>query len=282
MVINNFPKKSNLRLLNFIIIYFLLGIFTLSLISKSGAQIVTEETPFQLPPRPRTPSFVRPPPPETPSVVPQPSPPAAPIPESPVQGEVPAEPPLPAAVAQPTVAPPLPQVVSGQGHNHGKLTLWVDPLMIRVRENEIFQQDIILDNPRGTSIEKIKIVLRYSTTYLEIIDAEPQSTGINIQSLITPEKNPGLQVVLNKVDTEKGNIHFLVKALTANSYVGGRIATITWKSKKRIFYTPVDFAFSTDPKLPGTEIRQMGIDLLGSNLIPTDGVITGGIAILPQ
>ncbi len=186
------------------------------------------------------------------------------------------------APAQPPVAPPAPQVVTGTGRNFGNITLRVDPLMIRAKEGDIIQQDIILDNPRGITIDEAEIVLKFSTKNLEVLDSNPTLSGINIKPVITPQKNPDLQIVLNQVDTTKGQIHFIVKSLSNNSYMGGKLATISWKAKKASFYTPITFVFPSDFKSPGTKVRRQGRDLLGADSGGSEGVITGGIAITPK
>jgi hypothetical protein len=187
----------------------------------------------------------------------------------------------PTPAAPPVVVPPTPQVVTGTGRNFGNITLRVDPLMIRTKEGDIVQQDIIIDNPRGLAIDEAEIVLKYSAKNLDVLDSDPTQPGINIKPFITPQKNPGLQIVLNQVDTTKGQIHFIIKSLSSNSYIGGKLATISWKAKKASFYTPITFVFPADFKSPGTKVRRQGKDLLGADSGGSEGVITGGIAILP-
>lgn len=269
------------------IIIIIFCLFTIFIIQSSNAAGAVDETPFTPPSasatntgtpqpfnainNPGTTTLQRPARPRPPNegrVIPEP-----PKPSSPTTGSTP--------VAPPVVVAPPPQVVTGTGRNFGNITLRVDPLMIRTQEGDIVQQDIIIDNPRGISIDEVEIVLKYSTKNLEVLDSDPTLPGINLKSLIVPQKNPGLQIVLNQVDPVKGQIHFIIKALSSNSYIGGKLAVISWKAKKASFYTPITFIFPSDFKSPGTKVRRLGRDLLGTDLGGSEGVITGGIAISP-
>jgi hypothetical protein len=186
----------------------------------------------------------------------------------------------PASMIPKAILPAPPIVVTGTGSNYGNLTLRLEPLTIRCKAGQTVSQDIILDNPKGFSIDEVEVVIKYPSEFLEVLDMDPDTPGVNLEEGINFHKNPGVQYVLNQVDVTKGEIHLYIKTMAGNVYVGHTLATIKWYAKKPRFYIPLTFIFPESSKSPGTKVTKSGKDMLGSNYDPKDGVITGGIAIL--
>ena len=183
-----------------------------------------------------------------------------------------------------TPAPPVvitpPQVMTGSGANYGNLTLRLQPLTLRIRMGESAKQEIILDNPKGGSVDEAEIAIKYDPQYLNVMDVDADAPGVNLEPGINTRRNPTIQYLMNVVDTEKGIIYLKLKSMTSNNYLGGTVATIHWKPLKPVFYTPLKFIFAGTPNGTGTQVTRLGKDMLGWDYDPKDGVITGGIAIL--
>jgi len=212
--------------------------------------------------------------------------PGKPVPVKPGSGSNPeknegnksAEPPV---VVPKTVVPAPPvQTSSGSSKNYGNITLRFDPVMLRLTRGEVAEQSLVLDNPKGIMVDKAEVVIKYSTRYLSVHDADSDMAGINLRPAINFQRNPTVEIILNQVDTTKGIIRFTVKSLTENAYLGGNLATIQWVGKKSCFYTPLTFWFSEQPNALGTRVQRAGRDLLGWDYDPKDGIISGGVTVL--
>jgi hypothetical protein len=182
---------------------------------------------------------------------------------------------------QKTVVPsPTPQASIGTGKNYGNLILSFSPVILRMNEGNIGEQSIVLNNPRGVTVDKVEIVVKYSPRYLKVKDADPETPGINLKPAIEFSQNPGVVIILNQVDTTKGIIRFTVKSLSENAYLSGTLATIKWVGIKNCFYTPLSFIFSDKTNVSGTRVQKAGRDMLGWDYDPRDGIISGGVTVL--
>jgi hypothetical protein len=184
---------------------------------------------------------------------------------------------------QKTVVPSAqPQISSGTGNNYGNLILSFSPVILRMYQGNVAEQSLVLNNPRGVTVDKAEIVVKYSPRYLDIKDADPDTPGVNLQPSIEFSRNPAVEVILNQVDTTKGIIRFTVKSLSENAYLSGTLATIKWVGIKNCFYTPLSFVFSDKTNISGTRVQKAGRDVLGWDYDPKDGIISGGVTILKQ
>lgn len=171
-------------------------------------------------------------------------------------------------------------VGSGGSQYFGNITLRFDPLTLRtLAGSSTATQKIVLDNPRGVTLDTVDILIKFDPRYLKVADVYPGQSGVNIKSLIDPKRFPGIQIIFNYVDSNKGLIRFMLKGLKDGVYLGGEIAEINWRPIKPILQTPLAFQFSSEPGIPGTAISKNSKDVLGSSYEPQDGVLSGGVII---
>lgn len=141
---------------------------------------------------------------------------------------------------------------SGQVRNvfaASDLEFFLDPDTVSVSSDSEFDVDVKISNPSSTPVKTIGAVISFNSSNLEVIDAEPTTSGTQI------EANGDFTVVADN-SVSGGSILFTAGRDTAITDGTIDVATITFRVKSGASFTstPVDFNESdTSTTIRGTD-----------------------------
>jgi hypothetical protein len=151
--------------------------------------------------------------------------------------------------------------------------------------NDDFYVGVWFENPRLVDVSKLRFVVRFDPSALEVIDDDANNwigDGVNIFDGDYHQDFPFDMHLANHVSNETGVITYAV-ATTQQRVLPERgfVARIRFRPKAIVRSTPVTFEFARDEDAQRTEVTWMGADVLGEPGVPGDGVKNLAVRITP-
>lgn len=160
-------------------------------------------------------------------------------------------------------------------------SLYLEPSLQTVGVGDTFSLNVDLNNTDSTGFDTLSIWIIFNPFYLEVMDSDPGTGGIQIKS------DPDLTyhfnwIPINNADNTNGKIDWRAGNFS-NIYSTGRFAEISFKALGVVENSPIDFIFNPTWTLePSTHILDNGIDVLASSENHTDGVFGASVSVVPE
>lgn len=169
-----------------------------------------------------------------------------------------------------TIAPSL----LGNAGTKGCSILYFAPLSVWVSQGELFQLNIILDNPSGTNIDNFGLWIRYN----------PKAVILNQESSFELDTSmfSGWTIVTSYSYPSKGELYLQFKALEEARTLSGMIGKLEFQATGKVSVSQVRFRFNRWGSLPNTFITYKHKDVLGKESDHDDGTISAMFRILQE
>lgn len=146
---------------------------------------------------------------------------------------------------------------------------------------DTFSLNVNLDNADSTGFDTISVWVSFNPLYLEVLDSDAATVGIQINS--DPDSTYDFNwIPVNNADNTNGKIDWRAGNFS-DIYSTGRFAQISFKALGIIENSPIDFIFSpTWGFEPSTHILNNAVDVLASSENHTDGTFGANVTVVPE
>lgn len=160
-------------------------------------------------------------------------------------------------------------------------SLYLNPSLQTVGVGDTFSLNVNLNNTVSTGFDTLSIWIIFNPFYLEVLDSDSGTGGIQIKS--DPDSTYNFNwVPINNADNANGKIDWRAGNFS-DIYSTGRFAQINFKALGVVENSPIDFIFNSTWGLePSTHILDNGVDVLASSENHTDGTFGASVSVVPE
>jgi len=158
-----------------------------------------------------------------------------------------------------------------------------------VRAGEIFDVDVILNNPGEELMDRVRLYVQFDPAELSVVDSDAGNVvkrGINIADAKSRSEFPFDYHRYNYADNGKGLIVYEVSASNSNVRGEGKIATIRFQALKQVQRAEIVLVQNAEGLTPTTDVSYLGKSVLataaGLEAKPIDGVAMTVEGVLPE
>lgn len=194
---------------------------------------------------------------------------------------------IPADPAEALMMQEEPQLYMGSDERIGGIELKLIPPKTAPRVGEEFYVDVVLDNSIYSNMDKMSLMIEFDPKTISIIDDDYDNWithGLNILDGPFHKQFPFNYHIANAVYPVLGMIDYRVGTSIPTDLVGsvGTVARIRAVGLKPTGNTEMTFFFAPREGMKTTEVKYLGQDSLGDQLIINDGTTGARFAILPE
>ncbi|MBN1476449.1 hypothetical protein JXA47_06845 [Candidatus Sumerlaeota bacterium] len=163
----------------------------------------------------------------------------------------------------------------------GDMTLRLEGPGRAITVGDTFSVDIVLDNPKRSAFDELRLLLSYDPEVLEVLDSAPMGyppqcdnwivRGINLLDEPFHAAFPFDFHLRNEADSRFGTVNYHMGLNRPLPLEGGTVARMELRVLAPAAETSLRFIQTEVPGVSTTAVRCLGVDMLGDLDVPTDG-----------